>query len=116
MSEVNHPEADAAKPDPNAFHKRASRSYSARIRVVGYVTIKIEADSQEEAEAKVSAEIERMWDNGGDMIELDEVDDLGRPSVRKDPDMYLVTRRGSPMQVSKLQPFDEPRQPDEGES
>ncbi|WYK05436.1 hypothetical protein DWF04_005890 [Cereibacter sphaeroides f. sp. denitrificans] len=100
--------------DRGAFHKRVSRSYCARVRVVGYATITVEADSQEEAVAKVGEAIDAMWDDNGDLIELDEIDDIDtRPRVRKEPDMYLVTRDGRPMRVSHLQPGDEPRQPDE---
>ena len=113
MSDSSSAEA-IARPDPSDFHKRVSRSYRARVSVEGYITIEVEADSQEEAEAKVSAEIERMWDADGDMIELDEIDSIDNdPSIRKEPDMYLVTRDGRPMRVSRLQPGDEPRQPDE---
>lgn len=81
------------------------REYEVRFSVSGKIFVTIEADSLEDARAKAVA-----MDVGSD---LDEVDDIDIDFVRKSPVMYRVIREGQPMQVSHLQPGDEPRKPGE---
>jgi hypothetical protein len=99
-------------PDPKEFSRNErEKHYTARIQVHGAVSIEIEADSKEDARRKAEAEIERIWNDG--YIELDDLDEVEIGHVSKDPPMFRVLREGKVMQVSHLQPGDQPRAPDE---
>ncbi|MCY1235571.1 hypothetical protein D9M68_150740 [compost metagenome] len=83
--------------------------YEARFAVSGTVHVTIKAGSLEEARAKADA----MAEDEEFGLELDEADDVSVRWVGKSATMFLVTRDGQKMQVSRLEPGDLPRQPDE---
>ncbi|MDX1222740.1 hypothetical protein GOL85_13505 [Sinorhizobium medicae] len=83
--------------------------YEVTFSVHGTIHMTIKADSFEEAKEKAAA----MAEDEEFGLELDEADDVSAGWVCKTPPMFLVTRGGRSMQVSHLQPGDEPRQPDE---
>ena len=83
--------------------------FDVRISVRGEINVEVEAASLEEAREKANA----MAGDEEFGHEIDEVTDVRVDSVRKAPTMYLVTRSGRQMQVSRLLPGDLPRQPNE---
>lgn len=85
--------------------------YTAEVEVRGTVSIRIKAESQEDAQRKAEAELERMEEEG--FIEIDDLYHIDLRRVTKDRPMYRVTREGKHMLVSHLQPGDLPRDPDE---
>lgn len=86
------------------------KEYTAEIEIRGTISIRIEADSQEDAQRQADAELERIEKEG--YVEIDGIDEIDLRRVTKDRPMYRVTREGKPMQVSHLQPGDLPRDPD----
>ena len=102
------------QPNPADFSAdERPREYVVIFAVQGTMTVKIKADSKEDAEAKA----EEMADSiaeGSTEADLDEIDDVGVSDVYKSPPMYRVTRDGRPCQVSRLRPGDLPREPLEG--
>lgn len=82
--------------------------FYARFRVEGEILLPIKAASLEEARAKANVEIES--DLFG--LELDEVTMASIDHVYAAPRMFLVTRGGQSMQVSRLEVGDAPREPD----
>lgn len=95
-------------PDDFLTNERATQ-YEARFQVEGEMHVTIHADSKEEAKAKAEAMLED--ENFG--MELDDVSEVKLRHIWKSPVMYLVTRDGRTMQVSRLEAGDQPRQPDE---
>ncbi|OCP36764.1 hypothetical protein [Ensifer sp. LC163] len=83
--------------------------YEATFEVRGTIRVTIKAESLQEAEAK--AEVMAEDDEFG--LELDEADEVSVNWVSRPLPMFLVTRDGRKMKVSRLQPGDVPRQPDE---
>ncbi|MCA1490129.1 hypothetical protein I6F11_04245 [Ensifer sp. NBAIM29] len=83
--------------------------YQATFDVRGRITVTIKAGSLEEARAKADA----MSEDDEFGLELDDADDVTVNWVGRPLPMYLVTRDGRKMKVSRLQPGDVPRQPDE---
>ncbi|MQW28455.1 hypothetical protein GHK69_24185 [Sinorhizobium meliloti] len=83
--------------------------YEATFSVRGTIRVTIKAESLDEARAKADA----MTEDEEFGLELDEADDVSLNWVGKTRPMYLVTREGRTMQVSRLEPGDLPRQPDE---
>lgn len=83
--------------------------YEATFEVRGTIRLTIKAASQEEAEAKA----ETMTEDDEFGLELDEADEVTVNWVSRPLPMYLVTRDGKKMKVSRLQSGDLPRQPDE---
>ncbi|MFN4296752.1 MAG: hypothetical protein ACK4FB_07900 [Brevundimonas sp.] len=79
------------------------------ITLTGEVRETVKADTKEEARAKV----EKMITDGEFELMSDEVEDAKIDLLYPSWPMYLVTREGRPMQVSHVQPGDEPRQRDE---
>lgn len=98
-------------PNPADFSRNDKpREYTAAIEVRGTISIRIEAESQEDAQRQAEAELERIEKEG--YVEIDDIDEVDLRRVTKDRPMYRVTREGKPMQVSHLQPGDIPRDPD----
>ncbi|ASP63358.1 hypothetical protein [Sinorhizobium meliloti] len=83
--------------------------YEATFSVRGTIRVTIKAGSLEEARAKADA----MTEDEEFGLELDEADDVSVNWVGRPLPMFLVTRDGKKMKVSRLQPGDLPRQPDE---
>ncbi|RVG72469.1 hypothetical protein CN223_27910 [Sinorhizobium meliloti] len=83
--------------------------YEATFSVRGTIRVTIKAGSLEEARAKADA----MTEDEEFGLELDEADDVSVNWVGRPLPMFLVTRDGKKMKVSRLQPGDVPRQPDE---
>lgn len=83
--------------------------YEATFSVRGTIRVTIKAGSVEEARAKADA----MTEDEEFGLELDEADDVSVNWVGRPLPMFLVTRDGKKMKVSRLQPGDVPRQPDE---
>ncbi|RVO33126.1 hypothetical protein CN093_28640 [Sinorhizobium meliloti] len=83
--------------------------YEATFSVRGTIRVTIKAGSLEEARAKADA----MTEGEEFGLELDEADDVSVNWVGRPLPMFLVTRDGKKMKVSRLQPGDFPRQPDE---
>lgn len=81
--------------------------YDVRYSVEGEINITVKADSLEEARDKAEAQI--AGDNLG--LEIDVVNSVTVSRVWKTQPMFLVTRGGKIMQVSRLEEGDEPRQP-----
>jgi hypothetical protein len=100
-------------PNPTDFSSNDKpREYTAEIEVRGTVSIRIEAESLEDAQRQAEADLEKMEKNG--YVEVDGIDEIDVRRVTKDRPMYRVTREGKPMQVSHLHPGDLPRDPDPG--
>lgn len=98
-------------PNPTDFSRNEKpREYTAEIEVRGTISIRIEADSQEDAQRQAEAELEKMEKDG--CVEIDAIDEIDVRRVTKDRPMYRVTREGRTMQVSHLQAGDVPREPD----
>lgn len=83
--------------------------YEATFSVRGTIRVTIKAGSLEEARAKADA----MTEDEEFGLELDEADDVSVNWIGRPLPMFLVTRDGKKMKVSRLQPGDVPRQPDE---
>ncbi|GEC40101.1 hypothetical protein [Sinorhizobium meliloti] len=83
--------------------------YEATFSVRGTIRVTIKAGSLEKARAKADA----MTQDEEFGLELDEADDVSVNWVGRPLPMFLVTRDGKKMKVSRLQPGDVPRQPDE---
>ncbi len=83
--------------------------YEARFSVSGELCVDITASSLEEAKQKAKA----MMDNEEFGYDIEEVNDVRLNHVWKKPVMFLVTRDGRKMQVSRLDDGDLPRQPDQ---
>lgn len=99
----------AEKPDPSAFSvNEKPNEYRVHCKVSGEVMITINAESPSEAHAKVEAMIKDKPEN----FELLDPDEIEVAYVRKTPPMYRVMRDGQPMQVSRLEAGDLPREPD----
>jgi hypothetical protein len=99
-------------PNPADFSRNDKPGeYTAEVEVRGKISIRIEADSQEDAQRQAEAELEKMENDG--YVEIDDIDEVRLRRVTKDRPMYRVTREGKPMQVSHLQPGDLPRDPDQ---
>lgn len=101
---------ETTKPDPSLFSvNQRDGEYELLFRIEGTVGLTINANSLEEAKEKARAMIDE--DDFG--FELDEVDDARVVKVYKTQPMYRITRNGKRMQTSRLQPGDEPREPDD---
>jgi len=99
-------------PNPADFTQNEKpRDYTARVAVRGTISIRIEADSAEDAKRQAEAEIEKMEGEG--YVEIDDIVQIELDRVYKDRPMFRVTRDGRPFQVSYLKPGDIPRAPDE---
>ncbi|AAL49646.1 unknown [Sinorhizobium phage PBC5] len=83
--------------------------YEASFEVRGTITVTIKAESLDEARTKA----DEMAQDEEFGLELHEADDVSLRRVSKTVPMYLVTREGRTMKVSRLQAGDLPRQPDE---
>ena len=89
--------------------KSRPHEYEVRVRVQGEIHTTIKAESVEDAKAKAH----EMIQDDEFCLDLHEVTDAEVDHVWKSPDMFLVTREGRAMQVSRLQDGDIPRQPNE---
>lgn len=104
-------DTDIGMPNPADFSiNEKPGEYTAKIEVRGTISIRIKADSQEDAQRQAQAEIDEIEREG--YVEIDDIEELDLRHVMKDRPMYRVTREGKPMQVSHLQPGDLPREPD----
>jgi len=102
----------AAMPNPADFSiNEKPGEYTATISVSGTISIDIKAADEADARRQAEEELARIEAEG--FVEINDIDVLDLDRVTKDRPMYRVTRGGEPMQVSHLQPGDEPRQPDE---
>ena len=101
------------KPNPADFSVNDKpREYTVCLLIEGEVRRTIKADSLEEAEAQA----EKIADDiaeGRETAELDEVDDVQVSSCHRSRPLFRVMRHGKPMQVSRLEPGDLPREPDD---
>jgi len=103
---------DTTMPNPADFSvNEKPGEYTATIAVRGTISIDIKATDEADARRQAEEELARIETEG--FVEIDDIDVLDLDRVTKDRPMYRVTREGKPMQVSHLQPGDEPRQPDE---
>jgi hypothetical protein len=96
--------------EPNQAHfsvNENANKYTVRFHVVGSIDVEIEADNMEEARRKA----EDMADDDDFGLELTDVTDVHFDDVHKVKPMYRVIRDGRMMQVSRLLPGDEPREP-----
>ncbi|WP_426126266.1 hypothetical protein [Pararhizobium sp. PWRC1-1] len=84
--------------------------YEVRFSVEGEIRVTLIADSLDAAKAKAEAMIESE-DFG---MELDGVTDSRVDHVMKSRTMFLVTRDGRSMQVSRIDNGDLPREPTDG--
>jgi hypothetical protein len=100
-------------PDPAklSFNENPDK-YRATIKVVGYVTVDIKAESLAAANKLAAAKAGEMEDSQ-DIDYLDEVEEVEVSYIYKRPDMYRVLRDGLPIQTSQLRVGDLPRDPDE---
>lgn len=99
-------------PNPADFSRNDKPGeYTAEIEVHGTISIRIKAESQEDAQRQAEAELEKMEDEG--YVEIDDIGRVDLQRVTKDRPMYRVTREGKPWQVSHLEAGDLPRDPDE---
>jgi len=100
----------AEQPNPDDFTKdEKPGEYGIRFRVKGEIRLTIKAESKEDAKAQAEAMLEDE-DFG---LELDEVDEVRVDYVYKTPAMFRVMREGKVMQVSRLEPGDVARAPNE---
>lgn len=83
--------------------------YEARFKVEGEVRVTIKAESLEDAQSKAEA----MMDEKDFGRELDDTHYVDIDHVWKSVPMFLVTRDGTTMQVSRLAEGDMPREADE---
>jgi hypothetical protein len=83
--------------------------YEVRFRVEGEISVTIKADSLDDARAKAQV----MADDEEFGLDLDQAEDVSIARVWKSQPMFLVTRDGKSMQVSRLEDGDLPREPDE---
>lgn len=102
-----------SQPNPADFSVNdRPREYVVRINVEGVIRRTIKANSQEEADALA----EKIGDDIAaerETVELDEVDEARVAYCGRAHPMYRVTRNGEKYQVSRLEPGDLPREPDE---
>src|ERR1700722_16927055 len=104
-------DTDVKSPNPADFSRNEKPGeYTAEMEVRGTISIRIKAQSPEDAQRQAESELERIEKEG--YIEIDDIEDVNLKRVTKDRAMYRVTREGKPMQVSHLQPGDLPRDPD----
>ena len=82
-------------------------AYEAQFKVEGEVCVTIKADSLEDAKAKANA----MMGDEDFGRELDDIHEIEVDRVWKSVPMFLVTRDGKTMQVSRLMEGDLPRKP-----
>lgn len=102
----------AETPNPADFSiNEIEGEYTAEVIIRGRITIKIKAQSPEEARAQADAEIEKIEKDG--YAEVEDIDEIEISNVVKDRPMFRVTRGGKRMQVSHLQTGDVPRAPNE---
>ena len=102
---------DTPNPDDFSVNERA-REFRATISVSGAMSLTIDAGSEDEAQEKAEALIDQM-ENEERPVELDMVYDIGLDYVVKVNPLFRATRDGRKMQVSRLEPGDLPREPDE---
>lgn len=100
----------ALKPADFSVNERTGE-YTARFAVSGTITIEIKADSLADAKAKADCEADKMREDS--FVEIDDIDTIEVDHVYKNPPMYRVLRDGKNFQVSRLEPGDIPREPDE---
>lgn len=98
-------------PNPDDFSKyEKPTQYRACFRVTGEIWADIEADSEGEAKAKAMA-MAQSDDFGFDLDELGDVRVLYVHKKTPKTPMFRVLRDGLEIQVSRLKPGDEPRDP-----
>jgi hypothetical protein len=83
--------------------------FEVRFSVRGEICLTINAESLEDAKAQAEA----MTEDEDFGTEVDTAEEVRVEHVRKSRPMYLVTRNGRPMRVSRLEDGDAPRQPTE---
>ncbi|MDB5531561.1 MAG: hypothetical protein JWR51_4664 [Devosia sp.] len=100
----------ATAPNPADFsvNERANE-YEVRFSVRGEIRLTINAESPEDARSKAEA----MTEDEEFGLELDDTDEVRVDHVWKTRPMFLVTREGKKMQVSRLDAGDLPREPDD---
>lgn len=98
-------------PNPADFSvNERPTEYEVRFAIRGEVRLTIHASSKVEAQQKAQAMLDDDEDFG---LELDGVDEARVDYVWKSQPMFRVTRDGRPMQVSRLDVGDLPREPDD---
>jgi len=103
-----------AKPDESLFSiNERDGEYYAEFEVRGRITVRIKAESLDAAKTQADSEEDKLWDESGDEVILDEVEDVRCAHVAKERRLFRVIRDGKPSQVSWLQDGDLPREPDE---
>ncbi len=101
---------ETIKPDAANFSVNEKEGeFNAMFTVTGTVRMTIHAADLAEAKRKAR----EMAEGENFEVDLDEADSVTVDHVYKTPRMYRVTRDGGKMQVSRLEPGDLPRQPDE---
>jgi hypothetical protein len=101
------------KPNPDNFSRAEyPGEFYAEIRVDGIMRVTIKAAAEDEALKQAEALADRIA-GGEEEFEPDDVTDVDVWSVWARPPMFRVMRDGQKMQVSRLAPGDEPRDPDE---
>ena len=84
--------------------------FEVRFDVRGTITRSIKAADMAEAQRLARAMLDVDDD---DFLDLDDIDDVRLCDVARRTPMYLVTREGQKMRVSRLQEGDEPQSADE---
>lgn len=101
------------QPNPADFSVNSRPGeYEIRIRVEGEIRRTIKAGSLEEAEAQAEKIADDIAEDR-EAAELDDVEDVEVASCSRARPMFRVMRDGKPFQVSRLNPGDLPREPDE---
>ena len=105
-------EAQTVLPNPSDFSiNEREGKFTAMFRVTGTIRFEIDADSVADARAKARADASRILDSGE--TDIDDMETVEVDHVYKNPAMYRVLREGKKMQVSRLEPGDIPREPDD---
>lgn len=101
------------KPNPADFSvDERPREYDVVISIKGTMRTKIMAESLDEAKAMAEQFADDIAEDR-EPADIDDVDDVSVYFGRKIPPMFRVLRDGKPYKVSRLEPGDLPREPDE---
>lgn len=101
------------KPNPSDFSVNERKGeYFAYVEVTGRFRFTCKAESLEDAQKQLEAEIATFETEPFD-IQLDEADEITATAVRSEAPMYRVWEDGQKLQVSRLTEKHTPRQPDE---
>jgi hypothetical protein len=102
--------AHTPNPDDFSFHIDENK-YRVTLRIEGEMSVKIEANSKDEAKRKAEDMADKLADDCLE-IELDDFDDVSVGyHIQVPRKMYRITRDGQKLQTTTLRPGDLPRDP-----